>query len=436
VKAFRGALLHIPQHPAPDGTPVAEYIPDGYLLVEQGHIAAMGPADVMAARLPEGLPVEDVTGKLILPGFIDAHVHFPQLDVVASWGSQLLDWLERYTFPAEARFDNPAHAAMVAQAFCDEMLRQGTTSALIFATVHACAAEAILAEAARRNLRIGAGKVLMDRMAPAGLCEDLETGIRQTAEQIARWHGRGRLSYAITPRFAITSTAAQLAAAGKLARDVPGLLVQTHLSENHAEIAEVARLFPDARDYLDVYERAGLVRPGAIFAHGIHLDDDARRRLADAGAAIAFCPSSNLLMGSGLFDLARTRRQGVQVALASDVAGGNSLSMLSVMAEAYKVGQLLGDPLPPATALYLATLAAARAMGIDQFVGNLMPGKEADFIIADPGATALLARRMALAPSAADKLFALMLLADDRAITQVYVMGEPVKPPSAPRPGG
>lgn len=421
-QAYRAALLHMLDDPsrAPDA---AVYHPDGLLVIEDGHVADVGPADEVLVRLPAGTAIERLPGRLIMPGFIDAHIHYPQVDVMAAWGSQLLDWLHTHTFPAEQAFADRAHADAMAAFFLDQLLANGTTSALVFCTVHKASVEALFEAALARDMRLVAGKVLMDRNAPAGLTDTVETGRGDTEALIRAWRERGRLGYAVTPRFAVTSSDAQLAMAGDLAAAHPDILVHTHMSENLDEIAEVARLFPDARDYLDVYDRFGLLGPRSVFAHCVHSTEDAMRRIAKAGASAAFCPSSNMLLGSGLFSLKQACACGVNTALATDVGGGGSFSLIQMMGEAYKVGQLRGDNLDPLHAFYLATLAGARALHIDDKVGNLAPGKEADFVVLDLAATPLLGRRTAGARTLAETLFVLSILADDRAVERTYVAG-------------
>lgn len=421
--AYRAALLHALDDPSRAGPAAIAHHADGLLVVEDGHVAAFGAYADLAPTLPAGTPVEHLPGRLITPGFVDAHVHFPQVDVIAAWGAQLLDWLNTHTFPAELAFADRAHADAVAQVFLDQLLANGTTSALAFCTVHKSSADALFEAALARNMRLVAGKVLMDRNAPDGLTDTVENGRADTETLIRAWHGRGRLGYAVTPRFAVTSTDAQLGMAGEVLAAHPGVLMHTHMSENLGEIAEVARLFPQDRDYLAVYERHGLVGRRSVFAHCVHCDDEVMGRLAKAGASIAFCPSSNLLLGSGFFSLKRACAHGVNTALATDVGGGGSFSLPHMMGEAYKVGQLQGHNLDPLHGFYLATLAGARALHIDGRVGNLTPGKEADFVVLDLAATPLLARRTARTRTLAEALFVLAVLADDRIVERTYLMG-------------
>lgn len=422
--AFRAALFHTLDNPASVPAEAAyAYHPDGLLIVEDGHVAAFGAYADLAPSLAADVAVEHLLGKLITPGFVDAHTHYPQTDVIAAWGSQLLDWLNNHTFPAEQAFADRVHAEAAAAFFLDELLRNGTTSALVFGSVHKTSVDALFEAALARDMRLIAGKVLMDRNAPAALCDTVETGRADTEALIRTWRGRGRLGYAVTPRFAVTSSDAQLAMAGEVAAAHPQVLVHTHMSENLAEIARVGELFPDARDYLEVYARFGLAGPRSVFAHCVHADEGMLTRMGQAGSAIAFCPSSNLFLGSGLFSLKQACRCGVAVALGTDVGAGASFSQLTLMGEAYKVGQLCGEPLDPIHAFYLATLAGAKALRIDDFVGNLAPGKEADFLVLDPAATPLLARRTGQAGSIAQTLFALSILGDDRTIARTYLAG-------------
>ena len=425
LAAVRGEIVHFLADPAADPRAL-EHFADGVLIVRDGHVAECGPATALLAKLPAGTPLADHRGKLILPGFVDTHVHYPQTDIIASHGDQLLEWLEKYTFPAERRFADPAHAAEVAGFFCDELLRNGTTTAAAFATVHPASVEALFEAAQQRRMRLITGKVLMDRNCPDFLRDTAETGYADSQALIERWHNRDRLLYAITPRFAPTSTPAQMALAGRLFREHPGVFLQSHLAENRAEVAWVAQLHPEARSYLDVYERAGQLGMRAVFAHCLWLDDSDRLRMAERGAAMSFCPTSNLFLGSGLFDLARARALGVRVGLGTDVGGGTSLSMLQTLNEAYKVLQLGGQSLSAASGFHLATLGGAHSLYLDDRIGNFAPGKEADFVVLDPRATPLLARRSAACTTVEERLFVLMMLGDDRAVAATYVMGVPM----------
>ncbi|MBU6260932.1 MAG: guanine deaminase [Burkholderiales bacterium] len=374
----------------------------------------------------------DHRGRLLLPGFIDTHVHAPQLEVIASHGAGLLDWLERYTFPAEQRYADPEVAAVGAARFLDALLAHGTTAAVVFPTVHRVAAEALFAAAAERGMRIIAGKVLMDRHAPPALLDDVIEAERDCEALIARWHGRGRNRYAVTVRFAITSTPAQLAMAGALGRRHPGLYMQTHVAENRDEVREVAALYPEARSYLDVYHRHGLLHERAVLAHGIWLDERDRALLRDTGAQIAFCPSSNLFLGSGLFDWQAAVDTGHRVTLASDVGGGTSLSMLRTLAEAYKVQALRGTRVDAWTLLHAATRGAAESLGLADEIGHLGAGTLADVVVWDWAVGAVAAHRDAVARAAADpmeprqlhaRVFAWLTLGDERNRVATYVAG-------------
>ena len=422
-RAFRGEILHLVDDPAKAGAAASEHWSDGLLIVADGHVERCGDA---SALLPDtrGLDVVDCRGKLIVPGFIDAHVHYAQTDVIAAYGEKLLEWLTRYTFPVERRFGDAAHARDVADFFIAELLRNGTTTAAVFATVHPQSVDAFFASAQACGARMIAGKVMMDRNCPPELCDTAEGAYDDSKALIERWHGRDRLSYAVTPRFAPTSTERQLELAGRLLDEHPGLYLQSHVAENRDEVAWVAKLFPWSRSYLDVYDRFGLLRERAIYAHCLHLDDTDRARMGDSGAAMAFCPTSNLFLGSGLFDLDAAREHGVAVAVGTDVGGGTSFSMLRTLDEAYKVAHLLHQRLSPFAALYLATLGAARALSLDDRIGNLAPGKEADFVVLDLAATPMLARRMQSTATVEERLFALIMLGDDRSVFETYLMGE------------
>ncbi len=424
-QAYRASFLHCLADPGDPADPAAhEYIEDGLLLVEDGVVATLGTAADLLPGLGDDVQLTEFTERLIVPGLIDCHVHFPQLDIIGSSGQQLLDWLHRYAYPAEARLADAGYAREVAVAFIDELLLNGTTTALVFGTVHAHSADAIFEAALARNMRLVAGKVLMDSNCPSELRDDADSAYRDSKALIERWHGRGRLGYAITPRFALTSSPGQLAAAGRLAAEYPQAWVHTHLAENRDEVEEIARLFPTHRSYLDVYDGFGLLRERAVFAHCLHMDGEDRRVMAKKGGAAAFCPTSNLFLGSGLFDLPAVRAAGIRCGLGTDVGGGTTLSLLKTASEACKVQHLCGGQLPAMRALYLATLGAAEALYLDHRIGNFLPGKEADFVVLDPGATSLTARRSAGARSLEELLFALLTLADDRHVAATYVNGE------------
>ena len=424
MKVFRGSILHCLGDPGEAADPDAwEYFDDGLLVVSDGLVQAAGDASTLSKTLPGDTAVIDYRGKLIVPGFIDCHVHYPQLDIVGSYGEQLLDWLNRYAYPEEAKFADSGHAREVAAAFIDELLRNGTTTALVFGTVHAHSADAIFEAAEAKGMRLVAGKVLMDCNCPEELRDDPASAYADSKALIEKWHGKGRLGYAITPRFALTSSAEQLEAAGRLAAEYPDAWVHTHLAENMAEVAAIAQRFPQSRSYLDVYDGFGLVRDKSVFAHCLHLDHEDRKCMASSGAAAAFCPTSNLFLGSGLFDLPAMRAAGVSSGLGTDVGGGTSLSLLRTASEAYKVLHLQEHALPAMQALYLATLGAAEALHLDGHIGNFAPGKEADFVVLDYAGSSLTARRCAAAGSIDEKLFALMTLADDRHVAATHVMG-------------
>jgi guanine deaminase len=423
-QAYRASLFHLLEEPDPGRSALEGWFQDGALLIEDGVVIEAGAWETIGPRLPRDVPVTRYADALIVPGFVDAHVHFPQLDMIASHGAQLMDWLTNYTYPVEARFADPVLARHTADFFLDQLLRHGTTTALVFATVHKSSVEALFESAFARNMHIIAGKVLMDRNAPAGICDTAETGYQDSRALIRTWHGRGRLGYAVTPRFAPTSSERQLELAGRLLTENPGVRLHTHLSENHEEIAIVRRLFPDCHDYLGVYEKFGLATDHAVFAHGIHLSDSEWQRLQVAGSAIAFCPTSNLFLGSGLFDCEKARRHHVPVGLGTDIGAGTSLSLLQTMNEAYKVSQLRKGFLNAFQLFHMATLGGAKALKLDKQIGNFVPGKEADFVVLDLKATPLAARRLAGTRTPEELLFALAILGDDRMVAHAYVAGK------------
>lgn len=423
-RAFRSAILHLLDDPGfglePDS---CVYLPDGILLLKDGCVEQLAAAETLLPNLPDGCELTEYPEHLIIPGLIDTHIHYPQTDMIASYGEQLLQWLETYTFPTERQFADEGHAREVAEFFLDELLRHGTTTAVVFGTVHPQSVDAFFAAAEARQMRMIAGKVLMDRHCPEYLQDTPETAYSDSKALIEKWHGRGRLAYAVTPRFAPTSSDAQLAKAGQLLAEYPDVYLHTHVAENRDEVAWVAELFPDSRSYLEVYHQHGLLRPRSVMAHCIHLDVADKQCMVETGAAAAFCPSSNLFIGSGLFDLHAAKAAGMRVGIGSDVGGGNHFSLLQGINDAYKITQLLGNKLSAFQALYLATLGGARALYLDNKIGNFAMGKEADFVVLNFKGTPLLERRIAHARSLHDKLFALMMLGDDRSVTATYIMG-------------
>ncbi|WP_372866027.1 guanine deaminase [Pseudomonas sp.] len=426
LKAYRAAILHSLADPAVVGVEQSyEYFEDGLLLVEDGQVAQVGHAADLLPTL-KGVEITEYPDALITPGFIDTHIHYPQTGMIASYGEQLLDWLNTYTFPTERQFEDKAHAADVAGIFLKELLRNGTTTALVFGSVHKQSVDAFFEAAEALNLRMIAGKVLMDRNAPDYLTDTPESGYADSKELIERWHGKGRLHYAVTPRFAPTSTPEQLTLAGQLFQEYPDLYMHTHLSENRQEIEWVKELFPERSGYLDVYDHFKLIGARSVFAHGVHLCDAECQRLAETGSAVAFCPTSNLFLGSGLFDLNKLEQHGVRVGLGTDVGAGTSFSQLQSLNEAYKVMQLQGNKLDPFKSLYLATLGGANALYLDDKIGNFASGKDADFVVLDYNATPLISYRMQQATSLAEKLFALTMLGDDRAIKETFAAGQSV----------
>jgi guanine deaminase len=418
--AVHGDLLDFSADPAWGETDSAavRFRPDHWLLVEGCRIVA-----VQAEAPGEGWTRHDHAGCLVLPGFVDSHVHSPQIDVIASYGSELLDWLATHTFPAEIRHADVDHAEAAAAHFLDALIAHGTTSAVVFPTVHAHSADALFAAAESRGMRVIAGKVLMDRNAPVDLSDDVASAEREMEALITKWHGRARLAYAVTVRFAPTSSREQLALAGRLCRDDPSLYMQTHVAENRAEVRWVHELFPEARSYLDVYAAVGLVHAKSVFAHGIWLDDADRAALADAGAQIAHSPSSNLFLGSGLFGWRGAEAAGVHVTLASDVGGGTSLSMLRNMADAYKIQALAGERLTAWKALHAATRGAALALGLGDEIGSLEPGRIADVCVWDQAVGAVAIRRAAVARTLHERVFAWMTLGDERNLVEAFVAG-------------
>ena len=424
--AIRASLLTFSGDPFVGGVEATRrYEPDAIVAMDNGRVTDCGAAADVLPRLPAGTQITHYANALVTAGFIDCHVHYPQLPIIGAGGKPLLDWLSGYTFAAEERFADADYARSVARTYLRENLRNGITTASVFCTVHATSADVLLAEAEALDLRLIAGKVLMDRNAPAGLLDTAQRGYDESKRLIERWHGKGRLGYAITPRFAVTSTPAQLDAAGALKREHPDVHVQSHLSENPAEVALVASLFPHASSYLDVYARHGLTGPRTIYGHGVHLGEADFASLHETGTALAHCPTSNNFLGSGLFKLATAvnAARPVRVGLATDLGGGTSFSILRTMQAAYEVAQLSGMPLSPSDALYLATRGAARALDLEDRIGSVAPGMEADLVVLDLTSTPLLAMRMDYAKGIDEMLAVQMALADDRAVRATYVAG-------------
>jgi len=421
--AVRASFLHFKSDPDKTGD-AFEYFEDGLLILARGRVQMLAEsASEWIDHLPDGSIFYDYSGLLVMPGFIDTHAHYPQTEIIASHGLQLLDWLEQYTFPTETKFCDREHADKIAAFFCDEMLRNGTTTSAVYATVHSESVDAIFEAARSRDLCMIAGKSMMDRNAPEDLCVSAEDSYRQCSDLIKRWHLNERLHYAVTPRFAPCSSPQQLELCGQLLGEHPDLYLQSHVAENRDEVRWVSELFPQSRSYLDVYDGFGLLGPRSVFAHCIYLDEADRQCMGSSGAAIAFCPTSNLFLGSGLFSLDAACEHGIRVGIGTDVGAGTSFSMLHTLNEAYKVCQLSGQSLAPLKAFYLVTLGAAGSLYLDHRIGNFHAGKEADFIAIDLQATELMQRRMETALSLEDRLFALMMLGDDRCIRATHVMG-------------
>jgi guanine deaminase len=434
LKGFRASFLDAIADPfyAPEADCI-RYFGDGLLIVEDGKVKEIGNYADLQAKYAE-IPIVNYGDRLIVSGFIDTHIHFPQTEMIASYGEQLLEWLSTYTFPTERKFSDRNYAAKIAELFLDELLRNGTTTALVFTSVFPQSTDAFFEAAQRRNLRMIAGKVMMDRHAPEYLTDTAASSYTETKQLIEKWHKCDRLLYAVTPRFAVTSSPDQLSIAGRLLQEFPDVYLHTHLSENVKEVAYVAEVFPESAGYLDVYDRAGLVGERSVFAHGVQLTDAEFARLSESGSAIAHCPTSNLFLGSGLFKLekAKSKETPVKVGLGTDVGAGTSFSILQTACAAYQVAQLRSQKLSPFQALFLATLGGARALCLEDKLGNFEIGKEADFVVLNMRSTPLMALRNqpftsnhALTLSEiADQLFATLIMGDDRAIAATYIMGE------------
>lgn len=418
------SLLDFTDDPAKAGDSAIRYIEQGALVIENGLIVARGEADVILAQYSANAEIKLYENKLIIPGMIDTHIHYPQTEMIAAYGEQLLTWLTTHTFPTEKQFSDSMHATHVAQVFINELLKNGTTTALVFCSVHPESVDAFFEQAQRKNLRMIAGKVMMDRNCPEYLQDTPESSYIDSKALIEKWHGVDRLLYAVTPRFAPTSSPEQLEACSKLMAEYPDVYMQTHSSENLDECAWVAELFPEAKDYVGVYEDAGLLRKKSVLAHGIHLNEREMNCIAKHDAAISHCPTSNLFIGSGLFNLRAVREHGITVGMGTDVGGGSSFSLLQTYNEAYKVQQMRGNNLSAYEGLYLNTLGGARALDLEGTIGQLEPGCEADLVVLDFEGTDFMKFRMNYTKEFHDKLFAFMMLADDRSIYETYAFGE------------
>lgn len=418
-----GQVILYTGDPFVDGIGAVQVLTQGAVAVAGGKIAAVGEAAPLRARFPQAR-LHHHQGRLISPGFIDAHVHYPQTAIIASWGKRLIDWLNSYTFPEEMRFADPAYADQIANRYLDLVLAHGTTTVCSYATIHPASVDAFFTAAQARGLRAYAGKTCMDRNAPEALRDTAQSAYDDSKALLHRWHGVDRLAYVISPRFSPTSTPEQLAALGALWREYPDCLMQTHLSEQTDEVAWVRDLFPQSRDYLDTYEAQGLLRQGAVYGHAIHLTDREKARLIEAGAAIVHCPTSNTFIGSGLVDMTLARQ--MRVGLATDIGGGSSFSMLRTMAAAYEVAQLRGQSLHPAQLWWLATQGSARALRAEGRIGSLAPGMEADLVVIDLASTPAIAQAAARAETPWQQLFPTIMLGDDRAVAQVWVAGRPL----------
>jgi len=424
--AVRGNVLHFLSDPANAEQVESsyQYFDDGLLVIDDGKVVEVKQYDKKDKKIYKN--IKDYRGKLIMPGFVDTHIHYPQTEMIAAYGEQLLQWLETYTFPTEKKFKDPAHSRNISKFFVNELVKNGTTTALVFGTVHPQSVDALFKEAKKINMRMIAGKVMMDRNAPDYLLDTAESSYSETKTLIDKWHNNGRLQYAITPRFAPTSTPEQLMQAGKLKEEYPDVFVHTHLSENKGEIEWVKSLFPERAGYLDVYDHYGLTGDKSIFAHSIHLTDDEWDMFETTDSVISFCPTSNLFLGSGLFNLPEAEAHNVRVGLGTDVGAGTSFSHLETLNEAYKVMQMQQKKLSAFKGLYLATMGGAESLSIDDKIGNFEAEKEADFVILDWAATDLQRLRMENSPNLEDKLFALMLLGDDRNVVATFLAGKKV----------
>lgn len=427
LKVYRGEILHFLADPAKVALEESyQHIEDGLLIIKDGLVEQVGDASVLLPTLDQSIEVIHYENGLIMPGFIDTHVHYPQTEMIASYGEQLLEWLENYTFPFERQFEDLEHGKNVAEFFLTQLLDAGTTTALVFGTVHKESVEAFFTVAQQKKLRMICGKVLMDQNCPDYLSDTAQSGYDDSKALIEKWHKTDRLQYAITPRFAPTCSPEQLNKAGQLLAENPSVYLHTHISENTDEIAWVKALFPDSKSYLDVYDQSNLLGRRSVFAHGVHLHDEECQRLGETQSAIAFCPSSNLFLGSGLFNLQQAQKYDVNVGYGSDIGAGTTFSMLSTINEGYKTQQLRAQKLSPFQSFFLATLGGARALDLEGTIGNFTKGAEADFIVLDYHATPLMDRRMQHCTCLSEKLFILSMLGDERHVKATHIMGERV----------
>jgi len=425
--ALRGAALTFVDDPGRVGVDAAmRHEPDAIVAMADGRIAHFGPASAVATQLPPGTRIQS-NGRdtLMLPGFVDCHVHYPQIGIIGAHGEQLLDWLNKYTFVAEQKFADAAHARETARVFLKECLRAGTTTAAVFCTVHPQSVDAFFEESSALNTRMIAGKVLMDRHAPAALMDTAQRGYDESKTLIARWHGHGRQLYAVTPRFAASSTPGQMDMAGQLWREHPGTWLQSHVAENRAEVEWIRALYPERQDYLDVYDTHGQLGARSIYGHGIWLGERELQRCHDTGTALAHCPTSNEFLGSGQFNLRNALKTSrpVRVGLGTDLGAGTSFSPLQTLNQAYKTAALLGNGLDAPLAFYLATRGSARALYLDDRIGSLAPGMEADLLVMDLKSTPAIEFRLRSCESFEEMLFVQMTLGDDRAIRETWVAG-------------
>ncbi|AMO80548.1 MAG: guanine deaminase [Hafnia sp.] len=426
LKAIRGNFLDIVKtvEQPEEIESHLRFIEDGLMLLRSGKVEWFGTWQEGKHLIPEGIRVRDYSGKMIVPGFVDTHIHYPQSEMVGAYGEQLLEWLNKHTFPAERRYNDIEYAREMSAFFIKQLLRNGTTTALVFGTVHPESVDALFEAAHNINMRMIAGKVMMDRNAPDYLLDTAETSYSQSKALIERWHHNGRLLYAITPRFAPTSTPEQLAMAQRLREEYPDTYLHTHLCENKDEIEWVKALYPERKGYLDVYHHYGLTGKNSVFAHCVHLEEPEWDCLRDTGSSIAFCPTSNLYLGSGLFNLKKAWHKQIKVGMGTDIGAGTTFNMLQTLNEAYKVMQLQGWRMSAYEAFYLATLGGAKALGLDDIIGNFNIGKEADFVVLEPTATPLQQLRYDNSVTLMDKLFVMMTLGDDRSIYRTYVDGQ------------